>query len=167
MKPIKIIFILLLISSLTQVEAQEKKDQKAVCELSALGGSNVSGTVTFTMVKEGLKIVVDVQGLAEGKHGFHIHEGTDCSKPGGHFNPVAMSHGSPPNMMRHVGDMGNLIANAAGKAHLEYVDNMISFEGTNSIVGKVIIIHAHEDDMITQPSGNSGPFVACGKIELK
>ena len=167
MKPIKIVFIFILALTLTTIEAQEKKVQKAVCEISPLGGGNVTGTVTFTEVKDGLKIVADIQGLTKGKHGFHIHEGTDCSKPGGHFNPVSMNHGAPPDMMRHVGDMGNLEANAAGKAHYEYVDNMISFKGENSIVGRVLIIHAHDDDLISQPSGNAGPMIACGKIEMK
>jgi Cu-Zn family superoxide dismutase len=168
MKPlIKVMFVFVLALSFMNTEAQEKKTQKAVCELNALGGSNVSGTVTFTVVKDGLKIVADVKGLSPGKHGFHIHEGTDCDKPGGHFNPVDMRHGAPPDMMRHTGDMGNLVANSSGKAHYEYVDNMISFEGKNSIIGRVIIIHAHEDDLVGQPSGNSGQFVACGKIEMK
>ena len=33
------------------------------------------------------------------------------------------------------------------------------------IVGKVIIIHDSPDDFTTQPSGNSGMKIACGKIE--
>lgn len=33
------------------------------------------------------------------------------------------------------------------------------------IIGKVIIIHDMPDDFTTQPSGNSGTKIACGKIE--
>ena len=33
------------------------------------------------------------------------------------------------------------------------------------ILGKVIIIHDSPDEFITQPSGNSGTKIACGKIE--
>ena len=33
------------------------------------------------------------------------------------------------------------------------------------IIGKVIIIHDMPDDFTTQPSGNSGTKIACGKIK--
>ena len=33
------------------------------------------------------------------------------------------------------------------------------------ILGRVIIIHDMPDDFTTQPSGNSGTKIACGKIE--
>ena len=33
------------------------------------------------------------------------------------------------------------------------------------IIGKVVIIHDMPDDFTTQPSGNSGFKIACGKIE--
>jgi superoxide dismutase, Cu-Zn family len=167
MKHIKTLFILIMIFSFGTLIAQEGKIQKAVCEISSLGEGHVTGTVTFTVVKDGIKIVADIKGLTKGNHGFHIHNGTDCSKPEGHFNPESMGHGAPPDMMRHVGDLGNLIADAEGNAHYEYVDMMMSFEGKNSIIGHVVIIHAHEDDIVTQPSGNSGPMIACGKIEAK
>jgi len=36
----------------------------------------------------------------------------------------------------------------------------------DEIVGKVIIIHDMPDDFTTQPSGNSGTKIACGRIEL-
>lgn len=32
------------------------------------------------------------------------------------------------------------------------------------IMGKVVIIHDRPDDFTTQPSGNSGTKIACGKI---
>ena len=33
------------------------------------------------------------------------------------------------------------------------------------IIGKVVIIHDMPDDFNSQPSGNSGTKIACGKIE--
>lgn len=35
----------------------------------------------------------------------------------------------------------------------------------SDIIGKVIIIHDMPDDFTTQPSGNSGIKIACGRIE--
>jgi Cu-Zn family superoxide dismutase len=70
------------------------------------------------------------------------------------------------DMNRHEGDMGNIEAGANGKAHLEYIDSHMSFEGTNSILGRSVIVHANQDDMKTQPTGNAGPRIACGVIGL-
>jgi Cu-Zn family superoxide dismutase len=41
---------------------------------------------------------------------------------------------------------------------------VIKLTGPNSIIGKSIIVHKGEDDLKSQPAGNSGPRVACGVI---
>jgi Cu-Zn family superoxide dismutase len=144
---------------------------KAVCVLYPTQGNNVTGTITFTVTDQGVRVVADIHGLTPGKHGFHIHECGDCSaqdgnSAGGHFNPLGKSHGSPMDMMRHLGDMGNIEADANGDAHLEYIDNTISLSGENSIIGRSIIVHKSEDDLKTQPTGNAGARVACGVIGI-
>lgn len=132
-------------------------------------GNNVTGTVTFTIVNDGVRIVADLEGLTPGDHGFHIHEFGDCSAPdassaGGHFNPTKKRHGSPENEDRHVGDLGNITADAEGKAHYDRIDKVIALEGDDTIVGRSVIVHSKADDFVTQPTGNSGARVACGVI---
>jgi superoxide dismutase, Cu-Zn family len=144
---------------------------KAICVLYPTQGNNVSGTITFTSTEKGVNVVAEIQGLSSGKHGFHIHEFGDCSSTdgssaGGHYNPTGMSHGGPGDKTRHLGDLGNLEADASGRAHLEYVDPTISLSGEHSIIGKSVIVHKNEDDMKSQPAGNAGPRVACGVIGL-
>ena len=143
----------------------------AVCVLYPTQGNKVTGTVRFTQVPGGVKVVADLQGLTKGKHGIHIHECGDCTAPdgtsaGGHFNPKAMNHGAPMDAMRHEGDMGNIEADESGNAHLEYVDKTLSFDGDASIIGRSVIVHLNEDDMKTQPTGNAGARVACGVIGI-
>lgn len=143
----------------------------AVCVVYPTQGNSVTGTVIFTKVAGGVKVVADLQGLTPGKHGIHIHECGDCSaadgtSAGGHFNPMGMNHGAPMDAMRHEGDMGNIQADATGKAHLEYIDKDISFEGATSIIGRSVIVHKNEDDLKTQPTGNAGARVACGVIGI-
>jgi len=143
----------------------------AVALLHPTEGNSVRGTVTFTEVADGIRIVADVEGLDPGKHGFHIHEFGDCSAPdaasaGGHFNPDGMPHGAPDDMERHVGDLGNLVADEKGKAHYERNDSFISFGGDHSIIGLAVVIHSGEDDFTSQPSGAAGPRVACGVIGI-
>lgn len=143
----------------------------AVCVLHSTEGNNVTGIVTFTQTDEGIKVIADVEGLTTGKHGFHIHEFGDCSDKdgktaGGHFNPEGKNHGAPDAMERHVGDLGNLVADKNGNAHYETVNNLLAFTGPHSIIGRGIIVHAGEDDLVSQPTGNAGWRVACGVIGI-
>ena len=144
---------------------------QAIAVLHPLNRSEVHGVVTFTKVTDGIQVVADVDGLTPGEHGFHIHEYGNCDSPdgssaGGHFNPDNKAHGGPDDMVRHVGDMGNLNADENGHAHLEYIDHLMSFEGSHNIIGRGIIIHANRDDLKSQPSGNAGPRIACGVIGI-
>lgn len=181
MKNLKMISVILLFAVFSfnseaqtqkmEMKPMDKMIQTAVCVLYPTLGNNVSGTVTFTRVKEGVRVVADLQGLSLGKHGMHIHEFGDCSandgtSAGGHFNPGGESHGGPMDSMRHEGDMGNIEANASGIAHLDYIDKAISFDGPDSVIGRSIIVHRDADDFKTQPTGNSGPRVACGVIGI-
>ena len=163
------ILVMASIMAVAVVSAQAQSVTRAVAVLSPTKGSNVSGTVTFTQVNGGVRIVADVTGLTPGKHGFHIHEFGDCSaldatSAGGHFNPRHIQHGGPDASMRHAGDFGNLEANAAGTAHYDRVDKTISLNGAESIVGHGVIVHEKVDDFVTQPTGNAGARVACGVI---
>ncbi|MBI2192086.1 MAG: superoxide dismutase family protein [Planctomycetes bacterium] len=142
---------------------------RAVSVLQPTQGNAVKGTVTFEKAANGVKVVADVEGLTPGPHGFHIHLHGDCSAPdassaGGHFNPENMPHGGPDDAQRHVGDLGNLVADAAGRAHLERVDAHLALEGPHSILGRSVIVHAKADDLKTQPTGDAGGRVACGLI---
>ena len=142
---------------------------KAIAVISPLKGSGVRGIVTFEATELGVHVIADLTGLTPGKHGFHIHEFGDCSSDdgsssGGHFNPAGMPHGMPSSDRRHAGDMGNIEAGTDGKAHLDYVDAVMSLSGDHSIVGRAVIVHEKEDDLKTQPTGNAGARVACGVI---
>jgi Cu-Zn family superoxide dismutase len=144
--------------------------QKAVAVLAPTTGSKVMGTVTFTKTADGVKVVGDITGLTPGKHGFHIHEFGDCSDPkgesaGGHFNPTKHSHAGPETTERHAGDMGNIEADASGKARVDVtLKNMSMDDDDDSIIGHAVIVHEKEDDLKTQPTGNAGGRLACGVI---
>jgi Cu-Zn family superoxide dismutase len=144
---------------------------KAIAVLHPTQGNHVEGTVTFTKSGDEIKIVADVTGLAPGKHGFHVHQFGDCSSPdgnaaGGHFNPTKAPHAGHDAAQRHVGDLGNLEADASGKAHLELTDNMMTMSGEKSIIGRGVIVHEKEDDLKSQPVGNAGGRLACGVIGI-
>jgi superoxide dismutase, Cu-Zn family len=168
------ILSIFLIGSTPPVFGQSPSDQqpvKALAILQPTAGNKVAGVVTFTKVPDGIKVVADVAGLTPGPHGFHVHQYGDCTTPngdsaGGHFNPEGMAHGGPTSQERHVGDLGNIIADKEGKAHLEWTDKLLSFEGRDSIIGRGLIVHGMADDLVSQPVGNAGPRVACGVIGI-
>lgn len=145
----------------------------AVADLQPTEGNEVSGTVTFTQVEEGIRVVAEISGLeGNGPRGFHIHEKGDCSAPdatsaGGHFNPTDMPHGSPQDDLRHTGDFGNLEVDEEGNARAEFIDTRISFDGMTSILDRAVIVHAEEDDLESQPTGDAGARAACGVIQAQ
>ena len=150
------------------VFAQEPETIKATAKLESKSGSNVTGTVTFIQRRDLTEVLVDIENLKPGKHGFHIHEKGDCSAPdassaGGHFNPTHQHHGGPSTAERHSGDLGNIEAPASGKVHWESEFKM-NLKGPDSIIGKSVVVHEKEDDFKTDPAGNSGARTACGVI---
>ncbi len=157
----------------TQAGKSSGTPEKAVAVLYPTAKNQVHGVVMFTKVKDGVKVVADIEGLSPGEHGFHIHELGDCTAPdgksaGGHFNPEGTPHGAPtaPARHRHVGDLGNITAQKNGKAHLEQFDSLLAFVGAHSIVGRGVIVHAGKDDLTSQPSGAAGSRVACGVVGI-
>ncbi len=144
---------------------------KAIAVINPTEGNNVHGTVIFTKEAEGIKVTADLEGLTPGDHGFHIHQFGDCSdlkgkSAGGHFNPDGAAHAGHDSKIRHVGDFGNITADENGTAHVEFIDDLISFSGSHNIIGRGIVIHGGTDDLTSQASGNAGPRVACGAIAL-
>ena len=150
----------------------------AIAVIQPTTGNETAGIVTFTATDGGVKVTADVSGLAPGKHGFHIHEFGDISdsakamNTGGHYDPEGTHHhalvdaGQPDSMPHHAGDMGNLVADSAAKAHLEIMLQGVSLMGpANPIVGRAVIIHAKSDDG-GQPVGNAGGRVGQGVIGI-
>src|SRR5437899_3786683 len=153
-----------------QTEEKSSAPLKAIAVLHPTAGNKLSGTVTFTEVADGVQVQAEITGLTPGNHGFHVHEFGDCSaadasSAGAHFNPTNKPHAGPDATERHVGDMGNVEADASGKAKLEYVDHQISLTNDQqSVIGRSVVVHAKADDLKSQPTGDSGARVACGVI---
>ncbi|RMG07934.1 MAG: superoxide dismutase family protein [Planctomycetota bacterium] len=146
---------------------------KAVCVIQPTQGNEAHGIVRFEQMGEQVKITADIEGLKPGsKHGFHIHQWGDVSDPkgkatGGHYNPEGHAHAGPGKGMRHAGDLGNIVADAQGKAHLELTVDNISVAGLkNPIVGRGMIVHAGEDDLKSQPTGAAGARIGQGVIGI-
>lgn len=132
---------------------------------------NVQGRVVFRQTPKGVLVTTEVFGLPyenecdSGIFAFHIHNGESCTgnetdafaDADGHYNPKDCPH------PYHAGDLPPLFGNH-GYAYMSVLTNRFS---VREIVGKVIIIHKGTDDFKTQPAGDSGNKIACGKIILR
>lgn len=137
--------------------------------LEPRSGSRVHGTVKFTDDGSQVLVTGEVWGHGSGSKGFHIHEKGDCSDPkamsaGGHYNPGNAMHAGPG--AGHTGDLGNLVFDERGRATINMRISGVSIGkfGVNKIVGRALIVHADQDDLKTDPTGNAGGRVACGVI---
>ncbi len=143
----------------------------ATAELKPTQGNTTSGRARFEQRGNKVLVTAEVRGLKpNAEHGFHVHEKGDCSAPdamsaGGHFNPGGKPHGHHGRSERHAGDMPNLKADAYGVATLRFESELITVAaGPASVVGRGLIVHRDPDDYKTQPTGNSGPRLACAVI---
>lgn len=143
----------------------------ATAKLQSTRGNTATGSVNFS--QNGDRVVVSglVSGLkANAEHGFHLHEKGDCSSEdgmsaGGHFNPDSQPHGNHASVSHHAGDLPSLKADAGGVAKFSFESKTIAVgSGTNDIVGRALIVHRDPDDFTTQPTGNSGPRLACAVV---
>jgi len=122
------------------------------------------GTVSFISAYSGTLVVTEISGLpsADGVYAMHIHNGKECTgtqsdpfaNAGSHLNPANTSHPF------HMGDLPAIFSNGGYSWSAVYTNRFKPLQ----IKGYTVIIHENPDDYHTQPSGNSGSKIACGKI---
>jgi len=132
-------------------------------------GSDAGGTVEFTRVEGGLRVVSHFTGLSPGPHAYHVHVYGDCSAPdatsaGTHFNFLGPSLDPPEGIDRITGNLGELEADEQGRAHHEAVIEHARIAGPASIAGRSVVVHARGNDPDSPPIGAAGPRLACGVI---
>ena len=137
----------------------------------------IEGTVEFFQEeKEDVKIKVNISGLTPGKHGFHIHNKGDltegCKSLCSHYNPFNKVHGGLNSKEKHVGDLGNIIADDNGIVKQIIIGEDIELNGPISVIGRSVIVHQDEDDLglggneESLKTGNAGKRIACGVIGI-
>jgi superoxide dismutase, Cu-Zn family len=146
----------------------------ATANLEPKPGFKAKGKAYFSRNRHGIQIFILVTDASPGFHGIHIHEIGDCSSKdshsaGGHFNPTNLEHGPPNPNKYHVGDLGNIVIanNNQGILSLAIPVSQLhpAFPDWHDLIGKALVLHSDPDDLISQPSGNSGQRIACGVIE--
>ncbi len=132
--------------------------------------SGVNGAVEFRQTQAGVLVTASVQGLPENRErpcaypvfALHIHSGNACTGTPdmpfadvkGHYNPNNCPH------PLHAGDLLPLIS-GGGYAWYTFLSGRFR---VRDVIGRTVIVHQKPDDFTTQPSGNAGAMIACGRI---
>ena len=156
------------------IENIERKIIKKIqFSLNAKSGSKANGTIAFKEEDGVVLFEGTLTGLSKGTHAIHIHEKADCSSEdgkssGGHWNPTFENHGAwGGESGYHRGDIGNFQADADGNGSITFSTDQWCLgcdDETKNIIGKAIIVHKGEDDLVSQPSGAAGARVSCAGI---
>ena len=150
---------------------QRRPDAWANIKGSA-GYPDISGTVRFYQTRTGVLTAAEVSGLPAGTEpcgekvlGFHIHSGEECAGDAADPFAAALGHYDPDGCPHpeHAGDLPPLISNH-GYAFAVFLTDRFS---VRDMVGRTVIIHSAPDDFTSQPSGNAGAKIACGRIRTR
>jgi len=169
------ICVLLIVCIIQYCTSQNPPASSLKAVVLMTGNSSVKGVLHFQQdPSHSLHINGEITGLTPGKHGFHVHEFGDmtggCMSAGAHFNPSHHTHGAQDDSTRHEGDLGNIEADLHGKAIINLSDRILTLSGTNSIVGRAMVVHDKVDDLgkggneESKKTGNAGARLACGVI---
>ncbi|HEY8191533.1 MAG TPA: superoxide dismutase family protein [Alphaproteobacteria bacterium] len=147
---------------------------------NATGTANVSlvgaqgqsvGVAKLRSLPKGILVSMDVNGLAPGWHGVHIHGVGNCADHGNHFQNAGghaalawQEHGYMNEKGPHMGDLPNMWVGADGSGKAEFYTDLMMQGDLQDADGSAIMIHAGADDYRSQPAGGSGERVACGVI---
>jgi Cu-Zn family superoxide dismutase len=143
----------------------------------SITGNHVRGIVEFFQYSKNLHIKYEITGLANGEHGFHIHQCGDltkgCNSGCSHFNPHGNNHSGLHYNLSHAGDLGNIMSrNGIAKGTIS-TDKVTLRPSIRNIIGRMIIVHRDRDDIglggdkESLKTGNAGKRLACGIIGIR
>lgn len=133
---------------------------------------DIRGNVKFYQIGYGVIVATEVMGLPCSSDicmspvfGYHIHSGNCCTGNNEDSFANALAHYNPNDCEHpyHAGDLSPLFGND-GYALSIFMTNRFCVD---EIIGRTVIIHIHPDDFHSQPAGNSGGKIACGKIKVQ
>ena len=137
---------------------------------------NPDAKASALFYEDGERLVLHVRGdsIPPGPHGIHLHAVGDCSSEdfrsaGGHIGLTEAQHGLQNPEGPEDGDLRNLLVDIDGTTDM-ILPTRVLFErrGARETLidqnGSAVVIHANEDDQMSQPIGGSGPRIACGVV---
>jgi Cu-Zn family superoxide dismutase len=149
------------------------QDASAATAIMKDGTGRTVGSAAFAATSGGVRLSLQVNGLTPGAHGIHVHAVGQCdatafTSAGAHFNPESHQHGLSNPAGPHAGDLPVLVVGSNGQATYTVTTPRVTLgAGPDSLFdadGSALVIHADNDDQMTDPTGNSGDRIACGVL---
>lgn len=148
-------------------------EMKAVSES---GTGAPAGKVVIRETQYGLEFTPTLTGLAQGVHGFHVHENPSCDPKeqngkmvaalaaGGHFDPAGTKRHGLPWGDGHLGDLPPLYVDMNGNANNPVLSPRLKLA---DLRGRSLMIHAGGDNHSDHPAplGGGGARAVCGVIQ--
>ena len=125
------------------------------------------GTVTAAETASGaVQVTVKLDGIEPGVKAVHIHEtglceGPDFKSAGGHL-AGGKEHGAHAAGGMHAGDLPNLTIGEDGLARADVFTTNVTLDDMLDADGAAFVLHAGEDDYVSQPAGDAGDRIGCG-----
>lgn len=163
---------------MTMYEKYLKYKEKYMQHKNGVAVFTINGEKCIVYLKTLPDERTEISGIIRGlnpnqEHAIHIHETGDlsegCDSCCAHYNPHNKNHGGPNSLERHVGDLGNILANAEGIAEFKIVDSLVK---VYSVIGRSVIVHADPDDLglgghsDSLKTGHAGKRIGCGVIGI-
>ena len=126
--------------------------QTAKATLASVGDSGTTGTGSFTDNNGTITFSVTIQNSTPGKHGLHVHQGTDCAAPGPHYGPDGGPYHGEYSI--NIDDAG------AGTLSVPATDVTVT-GGMYPVTGHALVFHAAP----VPDAGGPPPRAACGVLQ--
>ena len=143
-------------------------------ELKNLAGDAI-GAANITQSPHGVLVHVKVSDLPPGAKGVHFHRLADCAADTGfksslgHHGEGEGDHGLLNAGGPGKGDLGNIYVGENGVGEMQFFKPGVFLDGGDLPLldadGTAIVIHADEDDQVTQPIGGAGARIVCGVVQ--
>lgn len=136
---------------------------------------DVIGAATLTQSPHGVLVHIKVSDMPPGSKGVHFHSKAHCAadtgfkSSHGHHGEGEGEHGLVNAAGPGKGDLGNIYVGQDGIGEMQFFKTGVFLEGGDLPLfdedGTAIVIHANEDDQVTQPIGGAGARLVCGVLD--
>lgn len=153
----------------------EEQATTAKASLQNIAGA-VIGEANITQSPHGVLVHIKVSDLPPGAKGVHFHRTAHCAadtgfkSSHGHHAEGEGEHGLLNAAGPGKGDLGNIYVGENGVGEMQFFKTGVFLDkGDEPLMdddGTAIVIHAEEDDQVSQPIGGAGARLVCGLVKV-
>ncbi|MDJ0764327.1 MAG: superoxide dismutase family protein [Myxococcota bacterium] len=144
--------------------SKEKGPASAV--LAPIGDSLAYGMVEFIPEEGQVRIAVEIYGLEQGSYNYHVLTLDDCAQIDTyeHNDNDPSDNSIPRTELPIQRDLGTIEAEDNGIAEVAFVDDHLSMEDLNSIIGRALAVFSGDQDADAVRGPHQMGPAACGVI---